>query len=130
MDLKAEGQNFLKIHEELYSELLKIPSERELSFKLVEKDGLTVGQPRFMPRYYEWPTELKIKLRDHLQEVWNFFDKYSHWVDDSIMSILSYSKRSTSKKSIMFLLERDVWETDEVYGDYLIEKSSYFIFSL
>lgn len=38
------------------------------------------------------------------------------------MSLISYSKRSESKNSIIFLLERDIWETDEVYGDYLIEK--------
>jgi len=34
------------------------------------------------------------------------------------MSLISHNKRSDSKKSITFVLERDIWEADEVYGSY------------
>lgn len=38
--------------------------------------------------------------------------------------LLDYRSRRASKKSILFLLEMDLWQTDEVYGDYLIRKET------
>jgi len=122
MQLKEEGQELLEAHEKLYTDLKEIPSSRELTFRVDIEENLRIGKPRFAKRYLQWPKELYGKLRDHLQDVWKFFDKYSHWVDSSLMALISYAKTMESKKSIIFLLEHDVWETNEVYGDYLIEK--------
>jgi len=71
---------------------------------------------------YQWSKNLLVDLRDHLQQIWNFFDKYSYWFDDTLIPLLDTNERRVSKKSIIFLLEEDVWSTDEVYGKYLIEK--------
>ena len=121
-DFLAEGNRLLNIHGILYKKLVQIPEIRDLTFRIDAEENLNIGKPRFKNKHYSWPRELLNDLRDHLEEVWNYFDKYSHWVDNSLMSLISYAKRSESKKSIIFLLERDVWETSEVYGDYLIEK--------
>jgi hypothetical protein len=40
-----------------------------------------------------------------------------------LIPLLDTNERRVSKKSIIFLLEEDVWCTDEVYGKYLIEES-------
>ena len=122
MQLKEEGEELLNAHKKLYYNLKEIPSARELTFRVDLEENLRIGKPRFASRYLEWPKELYGRLRDHLQDVWKFFDKYSHWVDSSLMALISYAKTMETKKSIIFLLEHDIWETDEVYGDYLIEK--------
>ncbi len=46
---------------------------------------------------------------------------HSYWFDDRIKEILLHDRRHLSKKSILFLLECDVWETDETFGSYLSE---------
>ncbi|MEJ2251954.1 MAG: hypothetical protein P8Y97_20125, partial [Candidatus Lokiarchaeota archaeon] len=48
-------------------------------------------------------------------------DNYSYYFDNTIFPLLADEERRESKKSIIFLLERDVWATDEVYGRYLID---------
>jgi len=121
-DIIETGNNLLKKHEKLFKKLIHNPETRELTFRIDIEDGLNIGKPRFKNRNYLWPDDLLTELRDHLEDVWNFFDTFSHWIDNSLISLLSYTKRSESKKSIIFLLEKDVWETAEVYGDYLIKK--------
>jgi len=121
-DIIQTGNYLLKKHEKLFKKLIHIPETREMTFRIDFKDGLIIGKPRFKNRNYLWPDDLLTELRDHLEDVWNFFDTFSHWIDNSLISLLSYTKRSESKKSIIFLLEKDVWETAEVFGDYLIEK--------
>lgn len=121
-DIIENGNNLLKKHGNLLKKLIHIPKTREITFRIDFKENLNIGKPRFKNRHYLWPDDLLTKLRDHLEDVWNFFDAYSHWIDNSLLSLISFAKRSESKKSIIFLLEKDVWETDEVYGDYLIEK--------
>lgn len=125
-NIREVGNNVLQKHAILYNKLIQIPESRELIFRIdIEKD-LNIGKPRFINRKYTWSKELLKELHDHLEDVWSFFDSYSHWVDNSLISIISYTKRSESKKSIIFLLENDIWETDEVYGDYVIEKMESF----
>jgi len=106
----------------LFDRLLNIPETRKLVYRLDTIENMRIGKPRFDPGLYEWPKKLYQELRDHLQEVRNFFDINSFWYDSSLRPILDADKRRISKRSIIFLLERDIWETDEVYGDYLIEK--------
>jgi len=121
-NILAEGNKLLNTHGILYKKLVQIPEIRELMFRIDTEENLNIGKPRFKNKHYSWPKELLKDLRDHLEDIWHYFDKYSHWIENSLISLISYSKRSESKKSIIFLLEKDVWETAEVYGNYLIEK--------
>ena len=84
LGLKEEGQELLQTHELLYERLKSIPSSRELTYNIDIQEDLRIGKPRFKNRYYEWLKEIYKKLRNHLQDVWEFFDKYSHWVDNLI----------------------------------------------
>jgi len=121
-DIIEKGSNLLKKHGDLFKKLIHIPERRNMTFRIDTEENLNIGKPRFKNRYYLWPNDLLIELRDHLEDVWNFFDTYSHWIDDTIMPILTYHNRRESKRSVIYLLESDVWETREVFGDYLIEK--------
>lgn len=121
-DIIGEGNSLLKKHRILFKKLIQIPETREILFRIDIEEKLNIGKPRFKNRHYSWPKDLLKDLRDHLEDIWNYFDKYSHWIDNSLMALISYTKRNESKKSIIFLLEKDIWETTEVYGDYLIEK--------
>lgn len=124
MTIQNEGTSLLKVHKKLYNLLNRIPTERNLIFRVEPYNENKIGKPRFKKKEYKWPKILYRDLRDHLQELYNYFEKYSYWLDNSMIPIIDFRKRKSSKKSVIFLLERDVWETDEVYGDYLIEKSS------
>ena len=103
-------------------ELVTIPETRNIYYRQDVNGTEIIGKPRFSPANYIWPSELFSKLRNHLLNIWYFFETYSFWFDDILKPILFIDKRRISKKSLIFLLERDVWCTDEVYGDYLIEK--------
>ena len=121
-NIREKGNYLLKRHKKLYKKLIHNPETREMTFRIDIEENLNIGKPRFKYRHYLWPDDLLTELRDHLEDIWIFFETYSHWIDSTLISLISFSKRRKSKKSIIFLLEKDVWETDEVYGDYLIEK--------
>ena len=121
MDIKSEGKAILETHMELYEQLIKIPNNREMTYVEEIKEDIKIGKPRFKNPKYQWSKNLLVDLRDHLQNIWNFFEKYSYWFDDTLIPLLDTNERRVSKKSIIFLLEEDVWSTDEVYGKYLIE---------
>ena len=118
-----EGETLLENHKKLYELLIEIPEKREMIYVEGMKEGVKVGKPRFKNPKYQWSKNLLVNLRDHLQNIWNFFDKYSYWFDDTLIPLLDTNERRVSKKSIIFLLEEDVWGTDEVYGKYLIEEN-------
>ena len=123
MDIKSEGKALLETHKELYEQLIEIPENREMIYNEEIKEDIKIGKPRFKNPKYQWSKNLLVDLRDHLQNIWNFFEKYSYWFDDTLIPLLDTNERRVSKKSIIFLLEEDVWCTDEVYGKYLIEDS-------
>jgi len=123
LDIKSEGKALLETHKELYEQLIKIPENRELTYVEEIKEDIKIGKPRFKNPKYQWSKNLLSDLRDHLQNIWNFFEKYSYWFDNTMIPLLDTNERRLSKKSIIFLLEEDVWSTDEVYGKYLIEDS-------
>ncbi len=123
MDIKAEGDSLLENHKKLYEQLIEIPKNREMTYDEETKEGVKVGKPRFKNPKYQWSKNLWVNLRDHLQNIWNFFNKYSYWFDNTLIPLLDTNERRVSKKSIIFLLEEDVWSTDEVYGKYLIDES-------
>lgn len=123
MDIKSEGKALLRDHKKIYEQLIVLPEKREMIYNEVMEEGVKVGKPRFKKTKYQWSMSLLIDLRDHLQKIWNFFEKYSYWFNDTLLPILDTNERRLSKKSIIFLLEEDVWCTDEVYGKYFIEES-------
>ena len=123
MDIKLEGDTLLENHKKLYKQLIEIPEKREMTYVEEIKEGVKVGKPRFKYPKFQWTKNLLVDLRNHLQNIWNFFDKYSYWFDDTLIPLLNTDERRMSKKSIIFLLEEDVWSTDEVYGKYIIEES-------
>lgn len=124
MTIQSEGKNLLEKHNNLYKKLIQIPEKRKMIYREELDNNKLIGKPRFKDKEYNWPKQLLIELRDHLQKLWNYFELYSYWLDSSLMLLLDYRTRKASKKSVLFLLEMGVWQTDEVYGDYLIEKES------
>ncbi len=123
MDIKSDGKRLLDNHKNLYNQLIEIPDKRNMMYLEEMEEGVKVGKPRFNDPKYQWTTSLLVRVRDHLQNIRNFFDKYSYWFDDTLIPLLNTDERRISKKSIIFLLEEDVWCTDEVYGKYLIEEN-------
>jgi len=123
MGIKEDGEELLRNHAILFKKLIKIPEIRSINYGEDLEDGRLIGKPRFKEKKHRWNEDLFIQLRNHLQNIWNFFEKYSYWFDDSIKKMINRDERRISKKSVIFLLENDVWETDEVYGDYLIEET-------
>ncbi len=123
MDIKSEGIKLLDNHKKLYEQLIEIPQKREMMYIEEMEGSIKVGKPRFRNPKYQWIPILLVDVRDHLQNIWNFFSKYSFWFDCTLIPLLNMDERRISKKSILFLLEEDVWCTDEVYGKYLIEET-------
>lgn len=124
LDIKSEGKKLLIKHSKLYKKLEFIPNEREIEFREEFIDGKWFGKPRFIRPKYQWDELLFTELRNYLQEIWIFFEKYNYWLDETILPLIEANSRRTSSKSIIFLLENDVWNTSEVYGRYLIEKGT------
>lgn len=122
--LEKAGRALLAQHDSLCSRLLQIPGQRAMTYREDVIEGHRIGKPRFDPPMLLWEVDLLASLRDHLQAIWNFLKAYSYWFDPSIKELLERDSRRESKASVIFLLERDVWATDEVYGDYLIEEIS------
>jgi len=116
------GNNLLLKHRELGKKLRQIPQQRKMNVNISTRDGLSIAKPRFNKRKYSWDASLLENLLNHLQEIWNFLQNYYYYFDEKVISFIHKDYRRSSKDSIIFLLERDVWETDEVYGDYLVER--------
>lgn len=122
MSLKFEGESLLRDHNDLFFELIMIPEERVITFQIDEREGKQIGQPRFQPPIYPWPSDLLTRLHKHLLNIWKFFDTYSYWLDDTIKPIINYDDQNIDKRSVIFLLQNDLHLIDEVFSDYLIEK--------
>ena len=122
MNIQEEGNKILNEHAELYKKLIQIPTKREIEYREEIENGKLIGKPRFKQREYEWSLDLLKDLHNHLQNIFIFFEKYYFWYDDILIPLIDKRFRRNSKKSIIFLLEQDIYATDEIYGDYLIEK--------
>jgi len=114
MDIKSEGEKLLLKHSELYEKLISIPNEREIEFREEFDNGKWFGKPRYIKPKFQWDERLFTELQNHLQEIWNFFEKYNHWLDETILPLIETDSRRSSNKSIIFLLENDIWNTSEV----------------
>ena len=124
MNIHQDGQQLITEHNKLYKLLLNIPLTRPIYYREDIEDCKTIGKPRFVNRRYSWSNDSLLYFHNHLQNIWIFFEKYSFWFDSFTKELLYYEDRSISNKSVKFLLERDVWETAEVYGAYLIEEEN------
>jgi hypothetical protein len=123
MALQEDGQILLNNHATLFEQIKSLPLTRPIYYREDLEEGHCIGKPRFHHRKLQWSPEILTTLHNHLQNLWNFFSQYSYWFDSLTKELLEWDSRSLSKKSVKFLLERDVWETAEVYGAYLIEEN-------
>ncbi len=123
--IEGACKSLIKKHKTLGKELKKIPlNKRKLYVRITEKDGNIIAKPRFDPPEYEWnnDSKLKIKVRKHLAEIYILFNLTDFEYDKEVLYLVDPNNINT-KHSIIFLLEKDVWRTDEVYGDYIIERN-------
>lgn len=123
MDIQSADKKLLEDHELLFNELKQIPKTRAMTYHTERSEGHLIAKPRFDPPNYVWPSKLLSKVQNHLQKIWDFFER-SQGVDTITRALIHPEERRSSKNSIIFLLERDIWCTDDVYGDYLIEKTT------
>jgi len=121
-ELVKLGNELLEKHKKLEGKLREIPYKREMRVNFNKENSLCIAKPRFTEPKYSWPKTLLELLLNHLQEIWDFLQKYHYYFDEKVISFIHKDYRRSRKDSIIFLLERDVWETDEVYGNYLVER--------
>ncbi|UJG43108.1 MAG: hypothetical protein K9W46_12130 [Candidatus Heimdallarchaeum endolithica] len=121
-ELVKLGNELLEKHKKLEGKLREIPYKREMRVNFNKENSLCIAKPRFTEPKYSWPKTLLGLLLNHLQEIWDFLQKYHYYFDEKVISFIHKDYRRSRKDSIIFLLERDVWETDEVYGNYLVER--------
>jgi len=124
------GENFLKKVADiekrlkrLKNQLRKIPEQRELicPIKEINKEPLIyIYKLRFKPKEKPIPQKLKKKFNQVIDDTNFYLKKYSPENFANLSDIIDIT--SNNKKSILFLLEKDVYQTDEVYGEYLVEK--------
>ena len=120
MKMTVTGKRILDKHKKLGDKLVLTPESREINFYSESKNGVKFGKPRFSPAFQSLKPALLRELMQHLQSICSLFDNNEYYYDDLIAFLIQ--KQSFSEKgSIAFLLQHDVWETDEVYGLYLID---------
>ncbi|MCP6719024.1 MAG: hypothetical protein KJI71_02185 [Patescibacteria group bacterium] len=103
--------------------LKEIPAQRNIICRIEEfrdLDSKFIYKPRFIPQFKLIDKPLKSHFNKLLADINNYLKEYS---PDEFKNLEHIFKGDLyNKKSITFLLENDVWATDEVYGDYLVEK--------
>lgn len=103
--------------------LRKIPLERNIVCRVEsyqEEDTKFIYKPRFVPKERSIDKSINLEFNKLLLDITNYLKEYSLDKFKNLKEI--FSGDLYNKKSIVFLLEKDVWATDEVYGDYLVEK--------
>lgn len=124
---------FLEKTEEIKRELRRlktilreIPSQRKINCRIEQfqgEDSKFIYKPRFYPQIKLIDTSIKLDFIKLLEDINNYLKEYS---PDNFKNIKQIFKGDLYyKKSIIFLLENDVWATDEIYGDYLVEVFEY-----
>ncbi len=117
-EIRKKGMALLDEHRELQKKLIEIPWKRAMNVRW-EKN---IAKPRFEEPYR--PLDGLVEVLNHLQNIWDFLSHYYYYFDEKVISFIHKDTRRSEKSSIIFLLEHDVWETDEVYGDYLVENKA------
>ena len=109
--------------DQLRESLRDIPSHRDItcSREEIHKNPPTwIYRPRFKPKFKLIPQKLKLEFIQLVDNINLHLKKYSPDNLANLVDILSVS--GNNKKSVTFLLENNVYNTDEVYGDYIAEE--------
>lgn len=108
---------------QLKKNLREIPAQRNIICRIEEFrdiDSKFIYKPRFDSQFKLIDKSLKYNFNKLLADINYYLKEYSL---DEFKNLKQIFKGDLyNKKSIIFLLENDVWATDEVYGDYLVEK--------
>lgn len=113
--IKSKVQNIQEI-------LLKIPEQRKLkcTFKQIEKNPAKfIYKPRFVLVHEAIAQNVKIELFKIIDDIHLHLKRYSTDNFVNLKDIIDTDPEN--KNSIIFLLENDVYKTDHVYGEYLVE---------
>lgn len=102
--------------------LEKIINSRQMKFSKIKKENVMIGKPRFIDPKYNWQSDSYLEVKTHFKQIKTYFETHNFETDPIIHDYISYEGKK-DKKSIIFLIESDVWATDEVYGDYLIDST-------
>lgn len=92
----------------------------------LQKTNILVAQPRFHPSHFSITKEHK----EIFEKIYGFILKIMHFPDltsnySYIYDLFNLNPEDPDyKRSFLCLIEEDVWETDEIYGDYYIEKNT------
>lgn len=119
--IKSRAQNIKET-------LLKIPEQRKVncSFKKIEENPLKfIYKPRFVRTHETISQNVKIELLKIIDDIHLYLKHYSNDYFANLKDIIDTDPEN--KNSIIFLLENDVYKTDHVYGEYLVEiKENYY----
>ncbi len=109
--------------DQLRESLRDIPSQRDISCtrEEIHKNPPTwIYRPRFKPKFKLIPQEQKLVFIKLVDSINLHLKKYSPDNLTNLLDILDVS--GNNKKSIIFLLENNVYNTNEVYGDFIVEE--------
>lgn len=120
--MSLQKKDLVILHDKLREELVKIPSNRNMIYTQVSRDNLIIGKPRFDPPSIDLEQNLEEKLLEFIEKCRDYFVLMDYKVRDDLEDFLNLKEFHNSKYSPIFLIEQDVWKTDGVYGDYLIEE--------
>ena len=108
--------------------LLKIPEQRKLKcpFKQIDKNPPKfIYKPRFVFANEAISQNVKIELLKIIDDIHLYLKQYS--TDKFVILKDIIDTDPDNKNSIISLLENDVYKTDHVYGEYLVEiKEDYY----
>ncbi len=108
--------------------LLKIPEQRKLKcpFKQIEESPPKfIYKPRFVLTHEMITQNVKIELLKIIDDIHVYLKQYS---TDNFVNLKDLIDTDPeNKNSMIFLLENDVYKTDYIYGEYLVEvKEDYY----
>jgi hypothetical protein len=107
--------------EDLGEILSEIPDSRKMSYVEEVNNGITLGKPRFDPPKFQLYAELDTRITSFLNNLKKYFLSRNYSIRDDLEVLFDTEQLHSNKFSPIFLLENDVWNTDAVYGLYLIE---------
>jgi hypothetical protein len=124
VDLKLDFQDFLETRvmvcsqqPETREKILKILS---LNYTLNDDQTILLLKPRFNPSNKIFNPELRSKAIHLYEKLKIHFDEYPFYqIPNQVNFLFIISKKKNYKHSFFCIVEGNVYETDEIYGDYL-----------
>ena len=115
-----------KLHE-IHKDLKEIPTKRKIVVTKEKSEFFPTSiiyKPRFIPSF----KKINRKLRKILVSIFDrmniILKPYSPDNFVNLKNIIDLDRNN--KKSLIFLIENDTYKTDEVFGDYLVERKQEF----